>query len=1063
MSPAKQTVVDGPDAGAGSDGNHGLRHLIEHAAHLLPAQGPITAFIHHNTLHAFEHLPFEQAVVEGGRVFGCHPFLPEERYREQLNRGRIRPEDIEAVLLDDLGDRADDLLGFLGTRFSLRQTILRFPLHDGPNVDLAWVIAESDALRCIRDDSPPELRERLLDGTRRWIMGEFRGLANGHSTGGSDGQIDPELSRQIHELLDQTGAKRIESWPERQWESFVLGLLWQICEFGVRQAGAPVHESDKSPGNVAPHQVPEKLEELTGNDPHEPVNELLIRFCAAFLDQGFGAWKLPGRDLGFWNCFLTVHGQADSPEAWRKGLAAELTGLRLRNVDPEESIRQSLHEFGLEPEQAESMINSCLLPLRGFAGMLWQLETRGDRVFHPAPAGTLVGYVAVRLLLQKYSTRHQSRMAGLTSDLMKLPVELEGMVRRSADRTPQHLRDAYRVFELAQLLGWPPRTLARLRPVEWRMVFRELHDFDGIERRRVYHLAYEHKYRNETLDAISVHSRRVRELRQRSDEPDQPAGFQVVCCIDEREESFRRALEEVAPHCETFGTAGFFRVPIYYRGAADAHFTPLCPVVIQPKHYVREEVVEDHHERDHRRKNVRRTIGTITHRVHVGSRTFTGGWVGTVLLGTLATFPLVARILFPRLTARLRGWFGKMVRPPAETRLRLERASADPGDSDGSLGFSVPEMASTVELLLRDMGLTAGFSEIVVITGHGSSSLNNPHESAHDCGACGGGRGGPNARAFASMANDPRVRAIVERNGLKIPDQTVFIGAYHNTCDDSFTCYDLDRVPESHRARLQLALTAIDEARARSAHERSRRFETAPLDLSIQGGLKHVENRAEDLSQVRPEYGHATNALCFVGNRKWSRGLYLDRRAFLQSYDSRQDDEGSGILNRILQAVIPVCGGISLEYYFSYVDPVGYGCGTKLPHNITSLLGVMNGAASDLRTGLPWQMVEIHEPVRLLFVIETTPAAMQGIIRANEQIARFVEGGWVQLAVFDPASLELQLYRNGQFYPYQVHDPNLDVAPTSLDWYRGWRDHLRFASIGDGFSSFIGGVASQSR
>ena len=120
--------------------------------------------------------------------------------------------------------------------------------------------------------------------------------------------------------------------------------------------------------------------------------------------------------------------------------------------------------------------------------------------------------------------------------------------------------------------------------------------------------------------------------------------------------------------------------------------------------------------------------------------------------------------------------------------------------------------------------------------------------------------------------------------------------------------------------------------------------------------------------------------------------LFLDRRAFLTSYDPTQDDERSSILERMLQAVIPVCAGINLEYYFSYVDPTGYGCGTKLPHNITSLLGVMDGAASDLRPGLPWQMVEIHEPVRLLFIIETTPEAMTRIIEDNDAIARLGEG-----------------------------------------------------------------------
>ena len=122
-----------------------LREMIKHSAHLLPAQGPITAFVHHNTLHAFEDLPFEEAVVKGGETFGCHPYLPETRYREKLARNRIQPEDIEAVLIDDLGQRGDELLGFLGTRFHLRMGMLAHPLQTGPAAELRWVVAETDA------------------------------------------------------------------------------------------------------------------------------------------------------------------------------------------------------------------------------------------------------------------------------------------------------------------------------------------------------------------------------------------------------------------------------------------------------------------------------------------------------------------------------------------------------------------------------------------------------------------------------------------------------------------------------------------------------------------------------------------------------------------------------------------------------------------------------------------------------------------------------------------------------------------------------------------------------
>jgi hypothetical protein len=140
------------------------------------------------------------------------------------------------------------------------------------------------------------------------------------------------------------------------------------------------------------------------------------------------------------------------------------------------------------------------------------------------------------------------------------------------------------------------------------------------------------------------------------------------------------------------------------------------------------------------------------------------------------------------------------------------------------VGYSVLEMAAIVERLLRDLGLTRRFSRLVIICGHGSSSLNNPHEAAHDCGACGGGRGGPNARVFAQMANDPRVRQHLRERNLTIPAETVFVGCYHNTCDDSVTWYDLDRLPATHRAEFRWAGEQIDGARQRSAHERCRRL-----------------------------------------------------------------------------------------------------------------------------------------------------------------------------------------------------------------------------------------------
>ena len=55
-----------------------LRQVVLRAVHFMPTQGPIGVFVHHNTLHSLQHKVFEDAVIEGGRLFGAEPFLSEE-------------------------------------------------------------------------------------------------------------------------------------------------------------------------------------------------------------------------------------------------------------------------------------------------------------------------------------------------------------------------------------------------------------------------------------------------------------------------------------------------------------------------------------------------------------------------------------------------------------------------------------------------------------------------------------------------------------------------------------------------------------------------------------------------------------------------------------------------------------------------------------------------------------------------------------------------------------------------------------------------------------------------
>ena len=46
-----------------------------------------------------------------------------------------------------------------------------------------------------------------------------------------------------------------------------------------------------------------------------------------------------------------------------------------------------------------------------------------------------------------------------------------------------------------------------------------------------------------------------------------------------------------------------------------------------------------------------------------------------------------------------------------------------------------------------------------------------------------------------------------------------------------------------------------------------------------------------------------------------------------------------------------------------------------------------------------------------------------------------------------PETREIRVYRDGRFVPYQPQATVLPKAASSVDWYRGWRDHLEFAEI----------------
>lgn len=478
--------------------------------------------------------------------------------------------------------------------------------------------------------------------------------------------------------------------------------------------------------------------------------------------------------------------------------------------------------------------------------------------------------------------------------------------------------------------------------------------------------------------------------------------FQAMFCIDERECSIRRHIESVDKNCETFGTPGFFSVEFYFQAHDAKFYDKLCPAPVTPGYLVREFDVSEKRKHDLIYTNK-------THPVHTG-------FISTLTLGFWAALRLVQNLFKPKMAPAISNAFAHM---NGKGKLTVE--NKDPLDRENNLqvGFTIIEMTARVASLLNGIGLTKNFSPIVYVVAHGSSSANNPHHGAHDCGACSGRPGSVNARVFALMANHEKVRMVLqEEKGIEIPPGVQFVGALHDTAADEIEFYDLDQLTPVNMARHLANAFAFDQALDLNAKERSRRFASINTKASIKKVRLAIKERSVSLFEPRPELGHGTNTLCIVGKRELTKGLFLDRRAFLNSHDYRSDPEGI-FLAGIMKPLGPVCGGINLEYYFSRVDNYKLGAGTKLPHNVMGLFGVANSSDGDLRPGLPWQMIEVHDPLRLLIIVEHFPEVMLKTIQSTPEMYEWFINEWVHLVAVNPETYALYYFKAGEFVPYR--------------------------------------------
>jgi uncharacterized protein YbcC (UPF0753/DUF2309 family) len=1012
-----------------------IRSMIYIAAEPIPFFWPMRTFIHHNPLHGLENMSFADAVEKADKLFHGRTFLPRKIYQQYLAAGKINRSAVE-VTIENFVKTKDQIEGIDLTKwlmFLLTEMELPFVLTNTvADADDVHAVMSGNSVRPGTEIDINLLEERL----REKLLGD----------------------RLVYEVVDT----------------------------------------------------------LFGTDIANELDELVIKSCLDFFDEGQSVWEMPGREQGFFTAWRDVA---------KRNLRFFLRGFHISRIlemadTPEGIIAYVMQQLGIPEDQWMDYFTRELSRLHGWVGFIrWRTSAKHYYWAEQYP-GDLIDYMAIRLTLALalLNSRKMKRFAhtvdAIEETIQSKTVEaylrhelygkgiLPAMAHRvsgvleagnekqlesvfyqyiAAKRDDEARHQAARFEKLAKLsdnsdalkqLG--AHDIARLQDI--------ILDFEQQEG-MLWLRAMESKAIGRLMNGLTPVS------QDQDSQPKRPFA-QAMFCIDTRSERIRRHLETIGDY-QTFGIAGFFGVPVSFMELGKGGETHLCPVILTPKNLVPEITAAAPQEDA--------AIPVLERALHELKESVLTPFVTVEAIGLLFGFDMVGKTIAPQTYNR---WRRHMHAEKPSTRLLLDKLSREQADSIvravqravivkavqhefglepekitddivrdlreaalghqpaagifaeslnladeqayafvgrlqgvyringdfahrqieqlGRIGFTLDEQVTYVGTALRTIGLTQNFSRFVLLVGHGSTSENNPYESALDCGACGGNHGLVSGRVLAQMANKPQVRRLLSEQGIDIPDDTWFLPALHNTTTDELRLHDLELIPPSHLVYIDRLGNGLVAASRLCAQERvpSLSIDLDP-EMDTDTAFSLAQRNSMDWSQVRPEWGLSRNAFFVIGRRSLTEQLSLDGRAFLHSYDYRVDPKRR-LLENILTGPLVVGQWINMEHYFSTVDNDRFGSGSKVYHNVAGRFGVMTGNLSDLRTGLPSQTVlkdglPYHKPLRLITVIEAPVEHAKQAIEGVVAVKRLVHNGWLRMIVIDPDTKNVSLYARGRW------------------------------------------------
>ncbi|HEY1960535.1 MAG TPA: putative inorganic carbon transporter subunit DabA, partial [Polyangiaceae bacterium] len=269
-------------------------------------------------------------------------------------------------------------------------------------------------------------------------------------------------------------------------------------------------------------------ERLGGVPLHRRSHLHLYRLFGSYLDQGLSTWRMPDAErVGLYECVARLAADSALPL-----IPFHTSGARaLLALPARDAIAKALAKTVGREESYETYLLETLLAVRGWSGLIGECERNPNLLLEHRDV-TLLDCAAVTLVAELGCLEHE-----LGEDFAPLAPSVSSSPRARTDAVPEDVR------------------------------------------LQIWQEAFEWSYDEPLLGALTENARRASHAPRASK-------VWAVFCLDDRSCSVRRHLEEIAPEVATFGTAGFFGLDFFYRGASDAVAGKQCPAPITPHHLI---------------------------------------------------------------------------------------------------------------------------------------------------------------------------------------------------------------------------------------------------------------------------------------------------------------------------------------------------------------------------------------------------------------------------------------------------------------------------------------------